>query len=77
MTLIEGFLTDTWYTPVHLFDSVHSYECDQVHLSLPKVILNVKSAICPDCIELDADFLHIARLQQKQQIDTAIWSGLQ
>ena len=65
------------HTKIHLFDSVHSNRCGQAHLSLPKVILKIKSAICQDWIELWCGFYAYSRLQQKQQIDTVISSGLQ
>ena len=37
---------------VHVFDIVHSYGCSQGHLGMPKVIPNIKCAICQDIIEL-------------------------
>ena len=40
----------------NLFDSVHSYGCDQAHLDLPKIILNIKSVICQNWIELWCSF---------------------
>ena len=37
---------------MHLHDSVHLYKCGQVHLDMPEIIPNNKSAICQDLIEL-------------------------
>ena len=42
------FLHLVRHTQIHLFDSLHLYGCGQAHQGLPKVILNVKSAICYD-----------------------------
>ena len=35
-----------------LFDSVHSYGCDQARMDLAKAIFNFKSAVCRDRFEL-------------------------
>ena len=40
----------------YICDSFYSYGCDQVHLVIPKVIFDNKSAICQDQIELWLSF---------------------
>ena len=37
---------------IYLAHSVRSFCCGQAYLGLPNVILNIKSAICQDWIEL-------------------------
>lgn len=40
------------HTYIHEYDSVPSYEFAHVKLGIPKVIPNIKPAICHDWIEL-------------------------
>ena len=44
------------HTYIHEYDSVPSYEFAQVKLGIPKVIPNIKPAICHDWIELSCWF---------------------
>ena len=49
------------YLEMHLYDSVHPHDCDQVHLGMPNVILNIKSAIVKTELSYDGHFLHLLR----------------
>ena len=57
------------HTQIHLFNWVHSYECGQAHLGLPKIILNIKFAIYQDSIELWCCFFAYGQVSTK----TANW----
>ena len=52
MNFEVDFLHVVKHIEIHLFDSVYSYGCCQAHLGLSKVILNIKSAISQELIEL-------------------------
>ena len=41
--------------------SVHLYKCDQIHLGMPKLFPNIKSAYVKTEVSYDVDFLCMVR----------------
>ena len=66
------------HTKIHLYDSVHWYVCGQAHLSMPKVISNIKSSVCQD-LSYDAVFfciwVGIHRNSKLIQVFEAVWQS--
>ena len=51
---------------MHLYDSVHSYGCDQAHLGMSKGFPNIESA-CLTELRYDGDFMHMDGHLYEQQ----------